>query len=236
MSSWETKWLRGVPVMSNPSVAMKFGNHDAGTVRRIQRSGKLKITCWQNIQVYGRGVQPVHRNEVEPRDTWEKAARNLRMGRRSRSCRGDIASLGPGIESTRLRLNSVVTVWFGKFGISQSGVSVRQNEPPIHALLRAVKLAWSGDVVQEKSAEGDPQTNCAAEISVNVVQGHVRSVRLAVESASGVEVGHDLLTWLAPNVASVHHRFAVGRDGKTAYERSVGRRSVLPLAQFSERV
>ena len=129
-----------------------------------------------------------------------------------------------------------MTVWFGKFGISQSGVSVRQNEPSIHALLRAVKLAWSGDVVQEKSAEGDPQTNCAAEISVNVVQGHVRSVRLVVESASGVEVGHDLLTWLVPYAASVHLRFAVGRDGKTAYERSVGRRSVLPLAQFSEGV
>ena len=30
------------------------------------------------------------------------------------------------------------------------------NEPSILALLRAVKLAWTGDVVQETSAEGDP--------------------------------------------------------------------------------
>ena len=30
------------------------------------------------------------------------------------------------------------------------------NEPAILSLLRAVKLAWSGDVVQETSAEGDP--------------------------------------------------------------------------------
>ena len=60
------------------------------------------------------------------------------------------------------------------------------NEPSILALLRAVKLAWSHDVVQETSAEGDPQSN-DAESSVNVVKGHVRSIKLAVESASGVE-------------------------------------------------
>ena len=54
-----------------------------------------------------------------------------------------------------------------------------------------MKLARTGDVVQETSAG-------VAESSVNVVTGHVRSIKLAVESASGVEVpaDHDLLTWM----------------------------------------
>ena len=47
------------------------------------------------------------------------------------------------------------------------------TEPSILALLRAVKLAWTGDVVQETSAESDPQSNGSAESSVNVVTGHV---------------------------------------------------------------
>ena len=70
------------------------------------------------------------------------------------------------------------------------------NEPSILALLRAARLAWAGDVVQETSAEGDPQSNGAAESSVNVVKGHVRTTKLAVESASGVEVpvDHELFT------------------------------------------
>ena len=78
------------------------------------------------------------------------------------------------------------------------------NEASILALLKAVKLAWTGDVVQETSAEGDPQSNGAAESSVNVVKGHVRSIKLAAESASGVEgpADHDLLTWLVPYAAS----------------------------------
>ena len=46
-------------------------------------------------------------------------------------------------------------------------------------------------MVQETSAEGDPQSNGAAESSVNVVKGHVRSIKLAVVSASSVEVPAD---------------------------------------------
>ena len=57
------------------------------------------------------------------------------------------------------------------------------NEPSILSLLRAVKVAWTGDAVQETSVEGDPQSKGDAESSVNVVKGRVRSIRLAVESA-----------------------------------------------------
>ena len=49
------------------------------------------------------------------------------------------------------------------------------NEPSILALLRAVKLAWTGGLVQETSAEGDPQSNGAAESSVNVVKRACRN-------------------------------------------------------------
>ena len=80
------------------------------------------------------------------------------------------------------------------------------NEPSTLAPLRAVKLAWTGDVVQVTSAEGEPQSNGAAESSLNVIKGHVRSIKLAVELASSVEVpaDHDLLTWLVPYAASMY--------------------------------
>ena len=83
------------------------------------------------------------------------------------------------------------------------------NEPSILALLWAVKLAWTGHVVQETSAEGDPQSNGAAESSVTVVKRYVRSIKLAVESASGVEVpaDHDVLTWFVSYATSMHRRF-----------------------------
>ena len=59
-----------------------------------------------------------------------------------------------------------------------------------------------------------------------------------MESASGVEVptDHDLLTRLASHASSMHRRFSVGRRGKTAYDRNVGRRAVPSLAQLGELV
>ena len=77
----------------------------------------------------------------------------------------------------------------------------------------------------KKSAECDLQSNGAPESSANVVKGHVRSTKLAVEPASGVEVpaDHDLLTCFVPYATSMHRRFSFDRDGKTAYERSVWR-------------
>ena len=94
-------------------------------------------------------------------------------------------------------------------------------------------------MVQETSSEGDQQSNGAAESSVNVGRQRTRQID---QSGSGVgfECGsasrHDLLTWFVPYAASMHRRFAAGRDGKTAYERNVGRSAVHTLAQFGERV
>ena len=124
-----------------------------------------------------------------------------------------------------------------RYGILPEIVTSSKKKTRQHSTFSR-KLAWTGDAVQETFAEGDPQSNGAAENSVNLVKGHVRLIKLAVESASSVEVSadQDLLTWLVPCAASMHRRFAVGRDGKTVSERNVGRRAVLPLAQFGERV
>ena len=63
-----------------------------------------------HAQVFGHGVQFVSKGEVEPRDTREKAAKSLRIVRRSQSSPGILASFEPGIESVKRRWNSVETV------------------------------------------------------------------------------------------------------------------------------
>ena len=105
------------------------------------------------------------------------------------------------------------------------------NEPSILALLRAVKLAWAGDVVQETSAKGDPQTNGAAESSLNFVKGHVRSIKLAVESASGVEVpaDHYLLTWLVSYATSMQSSVFSGSRRKDGIRKKCGKARCSPL-------
>ena len=185
------------------------------------------------MQVSNRGVQPVCKGEAELRDTRHEAARNLMMVQRSQSCNGITASFVQRVESTRLRLNKMndgVTKSFFAHLIPAKGVDFPSCEKvvkmlvynldklghrvvfrcdkksSIFALLTEVKLASTGVVVHETSAEGegDPQSKSAAESSVNVVKGLVRSIKLAEKkSAPGVQVptDHDLLTWLVPHTA-----------------------------------
>ena len=92
--------------------------------------------------------------------------------------------------------------------------------------------------MQETTVEGVPQTTDSTESSPHVIKGLFRLIKLAVESASEEDVSADLdwLMWIVPHAASIFRRFAVGRYGKTEYERNVRRRVVPPLAQFGERV
>ena len=64
----------------------------------------------KGMHVFGHGVQLVSKGVVELREIKEKAGKSLRMVRRSKSYRGIIVSLEPGIALTRLRLNNVETV------------------------------------------------------------------------------------------------------------------------------
>ena len=82
--------------------------------------------------------------------------------------------------------------------------------------------------------QGDPQSNGAAESSVNVVKWYVRTIKLAVESASGVEVpaDHDLLTWLVPYATCMH-----GSRRQDSIRTKCGKaRCSPPGSQFGERV
>ena len=64
------------------------------------------------MQVFGHGVQLVLKGVVEPSDTKEKAAKSLRMVRRSQSYREITASVEPHTVPLKWRWNGVETVRF----------------------------------------------------------------------------------------------------------------------------
>ena len=83
-------------------------------------------------------------------------------------------------------------------GLGYPRVTFRSDgEPAIVALLQQVKAHWSGDVVPEKSAEGDHQSNGSAECGVGLMKGQVRTLKQDLETKIGVPVpeDHNILTW-----------------------------------------
>ena len=111
------------------------------------------------------------------------------------------------------------------------------NEPSILALLRAVKLAWTGDVVQETSAEGDPQCNCAGESSLNFINGPCQINQVGGGVSFGC--GGASRPKSIDKACVICHRHVPLVFGWSRREDSIrkkcGRRAVPLLVQFGER-
>ena len=112
------------------------------------------------------------------------------------------------------------------------------TEISIVSFLRELRNYWQGEVVPEKAATGDPQSNGAAEVGVQLLKAHIRTQKDALEHNLGVPIlsDHGILTLLVRYAAATYRRYAVGADGKTPDERTTGRKSNPAVAEFGEAV
>ena len=76
------------------------------------------------------------------------------------------------------------------------------------------------------------------ERAVRSVQGVVRTMRSALEEKWGIvlDEGHAIWAWMVEYAAFLISRCEVGKDGKTAYERSKGNRVTVLGLEFGEKV
>ena len=84
----------------------------------------------------------------------------------------------------------------------------------------------------------DSQSKGIAERAVQTVEGEVRVMLLALESRldAKIPVTHHVITWLVEHAADVLNKFAVGIDGRTAYERIKGKKYHGEMVEFGRRV
>lgn len=111
------------------------------------------------------------------------------------------------------------------------------GEPAIVALKRAVaKELAHCEILPEESPVDDHQGNGDIEVAIRELEKMIRILKDAMEARMGraVEHTHPVLTWLPAHAAFIITRFAVSKDGKTAFERSRGkpyRRELLPFGE-----
>ena len=112
------------------------------------------------------------------------------------------------------------------------------GERPILSLLRLIASNWPGEVIMEQSAEGDHASNGGAESGVNLMKGHVRTLKIAVERKLNCTIPetHCLITWLVQYASRAYNRYHIGPDGRAPKERILGRRVPGPVAHFAELV
>ena len=99
---------------------------------------------------------------------------------------------------------------------------------------------WEG-AVPENSAVGESQSNGRAESAVKEIEGHLRTLKGALESRiqRRIPTSHPIIRWMIEHSATTLNNYALHDDGSsvtTAYEQLHGKKASEKLAEFGERV
>ena len=125
-------------------------------------------------------------------------------------------------------------------GLGHTDIILKTDgEAAIKSLQAEVKQRRSPyKTVLEHAPKGSSSSNGIAEKAVQEVQGQVRTMKSALASRVGYVPSDTspVMAWMTEAAGQLITRYQVGHDGKTAYERSHGRRAGRPMAEFGEKV
>ena len=113
------------------------------------------------------------------------------------------------------------------------------QEPAIEALVKDIVAARGQALtIVEKSPVGSSGSNGVVERAVQGIEGQMRTMKSALEDRLRTKLKPDdrVLMFLAEYAAHLVNRLEVGKDGKTAYERSRGKRATVIAVEFGERL
>ena len=102
------------------------------------------------------------------------------------------------------------------------------GEPALVQVMNEVKRQRPHKTILEHPPAYDPMSNGAVEKAFDQFMCQFRAIKIGLERRIGkrVETNWPVLTWVAEHAAMMLNRYQVGRDGRTAYRRTVGKRMV----------
>ena len=94
------------------------------------------------------------------------------------------------------------------------------------------------DVSPEESPVGEHQSNGAIESGVRELEKQIRIIKDAVEEKYGMllESNHPILAWIIEHAGASLTRYAIGKDGRTAWQRAKGKQWKVALPAYGEGV
>ena len=123
-------------------------------------------------------------------------------------------------------------------GAEEANIILKTDqEPAIDALVKDVaKSRGPATTVVEKSPVGSSGSNGVVERAVQGVEGLIRTLKSACEERLGVKMKPEekMVIFLAEYAAYLLNRLEVGKDGKTAYERSRGKQGTVMAVESGE--
>ena len=180
-----------------------------------------------------RAVQEVHLDYCFPRDHEGGERRTVLVvkARRSRAIFGHVVPMkgaDVGWASSQVQRDLV------KLGIHGKVTLKSDQELALVDLLNHVASERKGETLLEAAPRGDSAGNGLIERAVQALEGQMRVLKGALEKKVGerLSVAHPMFPWLVEHAGDVLTKFLVGEDGRTAYERTKGKKCSGEMYQF----
>jgi hypothetical protein len=203
----------------------------------------LPFRSWCRHCVMGRGKQMPHQASQGTRGIPEVHLDFCFMGEedepgktvailcaRERDTRMTMATVAPSKSSTGAFIARRAAAFLREIGCEQNDIIVKSDqEPAMLALLseigRVRATVGNGKCIPEHSPVGSSASNGVIERGVQSVEQMIRVLKSGLQERWGLNITtfHPIIPWLVEYAAFLLNRFEVGRDGKTAYERSKGK-------------
>ena len=94
------------------------------------------------------------------------------------------------------------------------------------------------NINMKSTAAFSPYSNGVVERAVSSVESYIRSLKSQLDERYKVKISvdHPIVVWLCDYAAYLLNRLEIGRDGKTSYERSKGKKATVLGFEFGEKV
>ena len=146
----------------------------------------------------------------------------------------------PSKGSTGQYASRVVVGFVEELGDKDRDVILKTDqEPSIKFLVDDICTARTGaKTIKECAPKYSKGSNGVVERAVQAVEQCIRTLKSSFDERYKVKVDiqHPVVTWLCDYASYLMNRLEVGADGKTAYERTKGKRAEVAGLEFGEKV
>ena len=110
------------------------------------------------------------------------------------------------------------------------------GEPAIVAVREALARCHGGVVTPQQPPKGEHQANGVAEEAGRTIRDHARVLKINLQAKVGrkIEPDEPIMPWLIRWAAMALSRYSRGKDGKTPYQRQIGRSCDIEVVPFGE--
>ena len=128
-------------------------------------------------------------------------------------------------------------------GDSATDIIVKSDQEPAITILMKDLMEERGDLkgrrtILEEAPVKSKGSNGQVERAVQTIEGHLRTMKSAFEGRINrhVDVERRIVYFMAEYAAYLSNRLEVGKDGKTSYERSKGKKPTVLGIEFGEKL